>query len=196
MVTLAGRKCHVSYSVSGATRLLRRLGFRPQVPARRGDRPADRRPSRSERERVVPMPAELFHAIAQIIRRLTRDGRPVQLPTRYDGHEKTCGGLLRARPGSSGPPRRPSFRVGVGAGVGQVSGVWRSRPCPGISAGQVAWWGPHRDDLPSGALGLVCERGRSVSGRGGALRCAFLLLCVRPWLPWGGAGAARPGGLS
>ncbi|WUW75915.1 winged helix-turn-helix domain-containing protein (plasmid) [Streptomyces sp. NBC_01454] len=33
--TLIGRKFHVSYSVSGATRLMRRLGFSPQVPARR-----------------------------------------------------------------------------------------------------------------------------------------------------------------
>ncbi|MCX5233095.1 winged helix-turn-helix domain-containing protein [Streptomyces sp. NBC_00233] len=32
---LIGRKFHVSYSVSGATRLMRRLGFTPQVPVRR-----------------------------------------------------------------------------------------------------------------------------------------------------------------
>ncbi|MCX5107282.1 winged helix-turn-helix domain-containing protein [Streptomyces sp. NBC_00378] len=32
---LIGRKFHVSYSVSGATRLVHRLGFSPQVPARR-----------------------------------------------------------------------------------------------------------------------------------------------------------------
>nr|WP_274911100.1 winged helix-turn-helix domain-containing protein [Streptomyces sp. WZ-12] len=35
VVTLIGRKFHVSYSVSGATRLMHRLGFSPQVPARR-----------------------------------------------------------------------------------------------------------------------------------------------------------------
>jgi transposase len=35
VATLIGRKFHVSYSVSGATRLIRRLGFSPQVPARR-----------------------------------------------------------------------------------------------------------------------------------------------------------------
>ncbi|MET8630833.1 winged helix-turn-helix domain-containing protein [Kitasatospora sp. NPDC004669] len=33
--TLIGRRFHVSYSVSGATRLMRRLGFTPQVPTRR-----------------------------------------------------------------------------------------------------------------------------------------------------------------
>lgn len=35
VTTLIGRKFHVSYSVSGATRLMHRLGFFPQVPARR-----------------------------------------------------------------------------------------------------------------------------------------------------------------
>uniref|UniRef100_A0AAU2VGW9 Winged helix-turn-helix domain-containing protein n=1 Tax=Streptomyces sp. NBC_00003 TaxID=2903608 RepID=A0AAU2VGW9_9ACTN len=34
MATLTGRKFHVSYSVSGATRLMRRRGFTPQMPAR------------------------------------------------------------------------------------------------------------------------------------------------------------------
>ncbi|WP_280855018.1 MULTISPECIES: winged helix-turn-helix domain-containing protein [unclassified Streptomyces] len=32
---VAGRKFHISYSVSGTTRLMHRLGFSPQVPARR-----------------------------------------------------------------------------------------------------------------------------------------------------------------
>jgi hypothetical protein len=35
VATLIGRKFHVSYSVSGATRLMHRLGFSPQVPLRR-----------------------------------------------------------------------------------------------------------------------------------------------------------------
>ncbi|WSN53479.1 winged helix-turn-helix domain-containing protein [Streptomyces sp. NBC_01296] len=35
VVTLIVRKFHISYSVSGATRLMHRLGFSPQVPARR-----------------------------------------------------------------------------------------------------------------------------------------------------------------
>ncbi|MFD9053316.1 transposase [Streptomyces zaomyceticus] len=35
VAALIGRKFHVSYSVSGATRLMHRLGFSPQVPARR-----------------------------------------------------------------------------------------------------------------------------------------------------------------
>ncbi|MFE5097539.1 winged helix-turn-helix domain-containing protein [Streptomyces sp. NPDC056638] len=35
VTALIGRKFHVSYSVSGATRLMHRLGFSPQVPARR-----------------------------------------------------------------------------------------------------------------------------------------------------------------
>ncbi|MFF4315764.1 winged helix-turn-helix domain-containing protein [Streptomyces sp. NPDC001507] len=35
VATLTGRKFHVSCSVSGATRLMHRLGLSPQVPARR-----------------------------------------------------------------------------------------------------------------------------------------------------------------
>jgi transposase len=35
VATLIGRRFHVSYSVSGATRLMRRLGFTPQMPGRR-----------------------------------------------------------------------------------------------------------------------------------------------------------------
>lgn len=35
VATLIGRKFHVSYSVSGATRLMHRLGFCSQVPGRR-----------------------------------------------------------------------------------------------------------------------------------------------------------------
>ncbi|MDJ0346758.1 tyrosine-type recombinase/integrase [Streptomyces sp. H10-C2] len=46
-------------------------------------------PSKTERERVIPMSADLFHAIAQIIRRLTTNGRPIRLLSRYDPHEKT-----------------------------------------------------------------------------------------------------------
>jgi hypothetical protein len=44
-------------------------------------------PSKSDRERVIPMTAELFHVIATIIRRLTRDRSAVPLATRYDRHE-------------------------------------------------------------------------------------------------------------
>ncbi|WSA04202.1 winged helix-turn-helix domain-containing protein [Streptomyces sp. NBC_00841] len=35
VATLIGRKFHIAYSVSGATRMMHRLGFSPQVPSRR-----------------------------------------------------------------------------------------------------------------------------------------------------------------
>ncbi|MFD8396522.1 winged helix-turn-helix domain-containing protein [Streptomyces sp. NPDC059680] len=35
VATPIGRKIHISYSVSGATRLIHRIAFTPQVPARR-----------------------------------------------------------------------------------------------------------------------------------------------------------------
>ncbi len=46
-------------------------------------------PSKSERERVIPMSAELFHAVAQVVRRQTRDGRAISLVTRYDPAERS-----------------------------------------------------------------------------------------------------------
>jgi integrase len=46
-------------------------------------------PSKADRERVIPVSAELFHVLACIIRRLTGGGRStVPLVTRYDTHER------------------------------------------------------------------------------------------------------------
>ncbi|MBC7301260.1 MAG: tyrosine-type recombinase/integrase [Nocardia sp.] len=45
-------------------------------------------PSKSDRERVIPMSAELFHVIAQIVRRLTADTEAVHLLPRYDNRER------------------------------------------------------------------------------------------------------------
>ncbi|WP_143674293.1 site-specific integrase, partial [Streptomyces caniscabiei] len=46
-------------------------------------------PSKSDRERAIPMSAELFHVIAQIVRRQTRNSLKIPLVSRYDSHEKT-----------------------------------------------------------------------------------------------------------
>jgi len=45
-------------------------------------------PSKTDRERVIPMSAELFAVIAAIIRRHTQDGRAIPLVQRYDQHER------------------------------------------------------------------------------------------------------------
>jgi site-specific recombinase XerD len=45
-------------------------------------------PSKTDRERVIPMSAELFAVIAAIIRRHTADGRTIPLIQRYDLHER------------------------------------------------------------------------------------------------------------
>lgn len=45
-------------------------------------------PSKTDRERVLPMTANLFHVIATIIRRLTKDRPAVPLATRYDKRER------------------------------------------------------------------------------------------------------------
>ncbi|WP_280332248.1 tyrosine-type recombinase/integrase [Nocardia wallacei] len=46
-------------------------------------------PSKTDRERVVPMSAELFHVIAQVLRRLTANGAAIDVIARYDTNEKT-----------------------------------------------------------------------------------------------------------
>lgn len=46
-------------------------------------------PSKTDRERVVPMSAELFHALATILRRHRGDGRTTRVLRRYDPHERT-----------------------------------------------------------------------------------------------------------
>jgi integrase len=48
-------------------------------------------PSKSDRERVIPMSAELFSVIAAVIRRHTQNGQPVPLLSRYDPHERRVG---------------------------------------------------------------------------------------------------------
>jgi hypothetical protein len=45
-------------------------------------------PSKSDRERVIPMSAELFSVVAAIIRRHTRGGQAIPLLSRYDPHER------------------------------------------------------------------------------------------------------------
>jgi site-specific recombinase XerC len=45
-------------------------------------------PSKTDRERVIPMSAELFAVIAAVIRRHTADGRAIPLIQRYDQHER------------------------------------------------------------------------------------------------------------
>jgi site-specific recombinase XerD len=45
-------------------------------------------PSKTDRERVIPMSAELFHVIATITRRHTHDGKAIPRVSRYDNHDK------------------------------------------------------------------------------------------------------------
>lgn len=45
-------------------------------------------PSKTDRERVIPMSPELFHVIASVIRRHASQGRPIPLTSRYDRHDK------------------------------------------------------------------------------------------------------------
>ncbi|MCZ9329402.1 tyrosine-type recombinase/integrase [Nocardia farcinica] len=45
-------------------------------------------PSKTDRERVIPMSAELFHVIAAIVRRHTSGGRTISTLSRFDNHDK------------------------------------------------------------------------------------------------------------
>jgi site-specific recombinase XerD len=45
-------------------------------------------PSKTDRERVIPMSAELFHVIASIVRRHTQGGKAIPQVSRYDNHDK------------------------------------------------------------------------------------------------------------
>ena len=63
-------------------------------------------PSKTDRERVIPMSAELFAVLAAIIRRHTRAGGSVPVVSRYDPHEReTLPALpyLFQRPARTGP---------------------------------------------------------------------------------------------
>ncbi|MFC9614501.1 transposase [Streptomyces sp. NPDC056938] len=88
VATLTGGKFHVSYSVWGATRLMHRLGFSPQVPARRV----------AERdERAVDVWKEATWA------EVKEPGRPAGVTS-----------ASRTRPGS--PAGRPKDAPGAGVG--------------------------------------------------------------------------------
>jgi hypothetical protein len=51
-------------------------------------------PSKTDRERVIPMSAELFHVIASIIRRHTAGGRTIPLLRRFDPLDKVWSAAL------------------------------------------------------------------------------------------------------
>ncbi|AIV38620.1 integrase [Streptomyces sp. CCM_MD2014] len=73
-------------------------------------------PSKSDRERVIPMSAELFHVIAQIIRRHRNHHGTVPVCARYDLHEKVWSEEL--------PYLFQTFHGGVQRGMSTTT-VWR-----------------------------------------------------------------------
>ncbi|MGY1984369.1 hypothetical protein [Nocardia gipuzkoensis] len=62
-------------------------------------------PSKTDRERVIPMSAELFHVIAAIVRRHTSGGQPIPVVSRFDPHDKVWSApmpfLFQRRTGAS-----------------------------------------------------------------------------------------------
>jgi transposase len=83
VATLIGRKFHVSYSVSGATRLMHRLGFSPQVPARRVAERDEQAVTVWKEATWAEVKEPGRHAgatSASRTRRASRDGRPKGAP--------------------------------------------------------------------------------------------------------------------
>ncbi|MFC9982871.1 hypothetical protein [Gordonia sp. NPDC127522] len=64
-------------------------------------------PSKTDRERVIPMSAELFHVIACIIRRIAAGKSTVPLATRYDDYERITSD---PQPFLFQTPHRPTHR--------------------------------------------------------------------------------------
>ncbi|MFB7745342.1 tyrosine-type recombinase/integrase [Streptomyces sp. NPDC056132] len=83
-------------------------------------------PSKSDRERVIPMSAELFHVLAQIIRRHRNESGTVPVCTRYDLHEKVWSEPL--------PYLFQTFHGGAERGMSTTT-VWRTikRACDALA---------------------------------------------------------------
>ncbi|MZD56565.1 tyrosine-type recombinase/integrase [Streptomyces sp. SID5606] len=83
-------------------------------------------PSKSDRERVIPMSAELFHVIAQIIRRHRDQHGTVPVCARYDLHEKVWSEEL--------PYLFQTFHGGIQRGMSSTT-VWRMirRACDSLT---------------------------------------------------------------
>ncbi|MFF7022248.1 tyrosine-type recombinase/integrase [Streptomyces klenkii] len=83
-------------------------------------------PSKSDRERVIPMSAELFHVIAQIIRRHRNQHGTVPVCARYDLHEKVWSEEL--------PYLFQTFHGGIQRGMSTTT-VWRmiKRACDALA---------------------------------------------------------------
>ncbi|MCX4826105.1 site-specific integrase [Streptomyces sp. NBC_01142] len=83
-------------------------------------------PSKSDRERVIPMSAELFHVIAQIIRRHRDQHGTVPVCTRYDLHERVWSEEL--------PYLFQTFHGGTQRGMSTTT-IWRmiKRSCDALA---------------------------------------------------------------
>ncbi|MFF7234625.1 tyrosine-type recombinase/integrase [Streptomyces sioyaensis] len=73
-------------------------------------------PSKSDRERVIPISAELFHVVAQVIRRHRNEHGTVPVCVRYDSHERTWSEPL--------PYLFQNFYGGTQRGMASIT-VWR-----------------------------------------------------------------------
>ncbi len=83
-------------------------------------------PSKSDRERIIPLSAELFHVVAQVIRRHRNEHGTVPVCVRYDSHERTWSESL--------PYLFQNFHGGTQRGMSSTT-VWRliGRACDDLA---------------------------------------------------------------
>ncbi len=114
VATLVGRRFHVSYSISGATRLMHRLGFGPQVPARKVAE-CD--------EQAVTAWKEATWAEAK------ERGRPAEATSASRTRQASPAGRPKDAPGPTGPhPCRDGQRPSLGTSVGGRADRHAARP--------------------------------------------------------------------
>ncbi|MFF1802276.1 winged helix-turn-helix domain-containing protein [Streptomyces virginiae] len=121
MATLIGRKFHVSYSASGATRLMHRLAFTPQVPTRRAAERDERAMAAWREATWTEVKAPGRPATDGSVSR-TKPGSPA-------GRARVACGAARHHPGREG--LRPGQRGGLegsGEGDGAPDGPERHPP--------------------------------------------------------------------
>jgi hypothetical protein len=88
-------------------------------------------PSKSDRERVIPMSAELSAVVAAIIRRHTAVGETIPLLSRYDPKERRSTPRCRSCPAQDRhrPSRLPAKGV-ARPGLKQITGAWAQASHP------------------------------------------------------------------
>ncbi|HEY8979695.1 MAG TPA: winged helix-turn-helix domain-containing protein [Streptomyces sp.] len=141
VVTLIDQKFHVTYSVSGATRLMHRLGFSPQVPGRRVAERDERAVAVWKEATWAEVKGRGRPAGASSVSR-TRQASPAGRPADGPGDDEVCprrddqwtavgsvaGGRVPGPVCVTGSATIPRVGAHVGAWVRTTSSPWSTAP--------------------------------------------------------------------